>query len=185
MSLQNMMLPWTHLHSDMESLEVKSLQTYRVRKKKKCHSLSCVGSLAILWTVVHQAPLSMGFPRQEYWSRFPFPSLGDLPDPGIKSTSPTLQADSLPSEPLGTYFSLKKKRYNQLHEGFKGNVKIQFYMYTLIYFFTYCQHTIILFPHLGCYENLVIMKISVNMGIYIYIYITSRSWFQIFWIYTQ
>ena len=48
-------------------------------------------------------------------------------------------------------------------------------MYTPIYFFTYCQHTIILFPHLGCYENLVIMKISVNMGIYIYIYITSRS----------
>ena len=45
-------------------------------------------ALATLWTVAHQAPLSMGFPRQEYWSGLPFPSPGDLPDPGIKSTSP-------------------------------------------------------------------------------------------------
>ena len=52
-------------------------------------------------TVAHQAPLSMGFPRQEYWSGLPFPSPGDLPDPGIKPGSPTLQADSLPSEPPG------------------------------------------------------------------------------------
>ena len=48
--------------------------------------------------VVRQAPLSMGFPRQEYWSGLPFPSPGDLPDPGIESGSPTLQADSLQSE---------------------------------------------------------------------------------------
>ena len=41
----------------------------------------------------------MGFSRQEYWSRLPFPSLGDLADPGIESRSPTLQADTLPSEP--------------------------------------------------------------------------------------
>ena len=46
------------------------------------------------WTVAHQAPLSMGFPRQEHWSGFPFPSPGDLPDPGIKPESPALQADS-------------------------------------------------------------------------------------------
>ena len=44
------------------------------------------------WTATHQAPLSMGFPRQEYWSEWPFPS-GDLPDPGIKPTSPALQAE--------------------------------------------------------------------------------------------
>ena len=56
---------------------------------------------ATLWTVDHPAPLSMGFSRQEYWSGLPFPSPGDLPDPGIKPRSPTLQADSLPSEPLG------------------------------------------------------------------------------------
>ena len=51
------------------------------------------------WTVAHQAPLSMGFSRQEYWSGLPFPSPGDLPNPGIKPGSPALQADSLPSEP--------------------------------------------------------------------------------------
>ena len=45
------------------------------------------------------APLSMGFPRQEYWSGLPFPFPGDLPDPGIELRSPTLQADALPSEP--------------------------------------------------------------------------------------
>jgi len=49
-----------------------------------------------LWTIAHQAPLSMGFLRQEYWSGLPFPSPGDLPDPGIELTSPALQADSLP-----------------------------------------------------------------------------------------
>ena len=47
------------------------------------------------WTVARQAPLSMGFSRQEHWSGLSFPSPGDLPDPGIKSGSPTLQADSL------------------------------------------------------------------------------------------
>ena len=47
------------------------------------------------WTVARQAPLSMGFPRQEYWSRLPFPAPGDLPDPGIKPASPGWQVDSL------------------------------------------------------------------------------------------
>ena len=49
-------------------------------------------------TVACQAPLSTEFSRQEYWSGLPFPSPGDLPDPGIKSRSPALQADSLPPE---------------------------------------------------------------------------------------
>ena len=53
------------------------------------------------WTVARQAPLSMGFSSQEYWSGLPFPSPEDLPDPGIKPGSPTLQADSLLSEPPG------------------------------------------------------------------------------------
>ena len=47
------------------------------------------------WTITHQVPLSMGFPRQEHWSALLFPSPGDLPNLGIKSTSPALQADSL------------------------------------------------------------------------------------------
>jgi len=56
------------------------------------------------WTVARQAPLSIGFPRQEYWSGFPFPSPGDLPDPGIKPMSPACQADSLPLSHQGSPF---------------------------------------------------------------------------------
>ena len=52
-----------------------------------------------LWTVAHQASPSMGFSRQEYWSGLPFPSPGDLPDPGIEPGSPALEADALTSEP--------------------------------------------------------------------------------------
>ena len=52
-------------------------------------------------TAARQAPLSMGFPRQEYWDELPFFSPGDLSDPGIKPGSPALQADSSPSEPPG------------------------------------------------------------------------------------
>ena len=51
------------------------------------------------WTVAYQAPPSMGFSRQEYWSGLPLPSPADLPDLGIKPESPALQADALPSEP--------------------------------------------------------------------------------------
>ena len=61
-------------------------------------------SLQAFWTVAHQTPLSMGFPRQECWSGLPFSSLGDLPNPGIKPispVSPALQVDSLLSEPPG------------------------------------------------------------------------------------
>ena len=47
-------------------------------------------TLVIPWTVACQAPLSMGFPRQEYWSGLPFPSLGNLPNPGVESASPAL-----------------------------------------------------------------------------------------------
>ena len=51
-------------------------------------------SFATTWTVACQAPLSMGFLRQEHWSGLPFPALGDLPDSGIELLSPALQADS-------------------------------------------------------------------------------------------
>ena len=65
----------------------------------KVKSLSCVWLFATTWTVAYQAPPSMGFSRQEYWNGLPFPSPGDLPNPGIKPGSPALQADALPSEP--------------------------------------------------------------------------------------
>ena len=62
-------------------------------------SQSVSDSLVTPWTVAHQAPLSMGFSRQEYWSGLTFSSPGDLPDLGIEPGSPALQEDSLPSEP--------------------------------------------------------------------------------------
>ena len=64
-------------------------------------SLSCVRLFATPGTVAYQAPPSMGFSRQECWSGLPFPSPGDLLDPGIEPVSPALQADALPSEPPG------------------------------------------------------------------------------------
>ena len=67
---------------------------------------SCLVALATPWTVAHQAPLSLGFSRQEYWSGLPFPSPGDLPDSGIKLGSPALQADSLPTELQGKLISV-------------------------------------------------------------------------------
>ena len=69
--------------------------TFKVSDVK---SLSRVRLLATPWTVAYQAPPSMGFSRQDCWSGLPFPSPGDLPDPGIEPGSPTLQADTLPSE---------------------------------------------------------------------------------------
>ena len=57
-------------------------------------------SFVTLWTVAHQSPLSLGFPRQEYWSGLPFPSPGDLPDPGIKPKSPELASGFFTTEPL-------------------------------------------------------------------------------------
>ena len=71
------------------------------RKKKKMESLSRVWLFATPWTVAYQAPPSMGFSRQEYLSGVPFPSPGDLPDPGIKPRFHKLWADTLPSEPPG------------------------------------------------------------------------------------
>ena len=64
------------------------------------------------WTVTCQALLSTEFSRQEYWSGLPFPSPGDLPDPGIEPGSPALQADTLLSEPLGK--SIRINVYNKV-----------------------------------------------------------------------
>ena len=69
--------------------------------KVKVKSLSHVRLFVTQWTVAYQAPPSMGFSRQEYWSWLPFPSPGDLPNPWIEPGSPTLEADALTSEPPG------------------------------------------------------------------------------------
>ena len=72
-------------------------------KNSKCYSLSRVQLFATPWAASCQASLSMEFSRQEYWSGFPFPSPGDLPDPGTEPGFPAWQADSFPSKPPGKH----------------------------------------------------------------------------------
>ena len=72
-------------------------------KSSEVKSFSHVPVFATPWTVAYQAPPSMGFSRQEYWSGLPFPSPGDLPDTGIKPWFPALEADALTSEPPGKH----------------------------------------------------------------------------------
>ena len=69
----------------------------------------------------HMASLSMGFSRQEYWSGLPFPSPGDLPNPGIEPKSPALQADSLPAEPPGKPCKAQGSSYR----GWEGRVGLR------------------------------------------------------------
>ena len=80
-------------------------------------------SFVTSWTVALQAPLSMGFPRQEYCSGLPFPTPGDLPDRGIEVVSPALQVDSLPlshqgspgmDEPTANGFEFQEKTANSV-----------------------------------------------------------------------
>ena len=78
-----------------------NLSTSDMRVRVRMKSLSRVRLFVTPWTVDHQAPPSMGFSRQEYWSGLPLPSPGDLPNPGIEPRSPALQADALTSEPPG------------------------------------------------------------------------------------
>ena len=82
--------------STLSSQNAGSQHFYFARQKCVCHSV-----MFDSWTVAHQTPPSMGFSRQEYKNGLPFPSPGDLPDPGIKLRSPALQADSLPSKTPG------------------------------------------------------------------------------------
>ena len=86
---------------DKFRLKLKKVEKTTRPFKVKVNSLSRVQLFVTPWTVAHQAPLSMGFSRQGYWSGLPFSSPGDLPDPGIEPGYPTLQADDLSSEPQG------------------------------------------------------------------------------------
>ena len=92
-----------------------------------CVCSSCIQLFGTLWTVTSQAPLSVGFSRQEYWNRLLFPSPVDLPNPDIKlksPMSPALQADSLTAEPSG-----KPMKCHGKHQ--------LFYIFTYFYFFVY------------------------------------------------
>ena len=85
--------------------------THSLMKWSKVKSLSSVRLFVTPWTGAYQAPPSMGCSRQEYWSRLPFPSPGDLPNSGIEPWSPALQADALTSELPGKPFLLSYHDY--------------------------------------------------------------------------
>ena len=95
-------------------------------KWSEVKSLSRVRLFATPWTVAYQAPPSMGFSRQEYWSGLPFPSPGDLPDPGIKPKPSAFQAEALTSEPPGKPLSFLKDNVKLKWCFFKNSVSFIF-----------------------------------------------------------
>ena len=108
--------------------------------KVKVKLLSCIWLFATPWTVAYQASPSMGFSRQKYWSGLPFPSLVNLPDPGIKPGSPALQVDALPSEPPGKPHNLQAsppKCLSVTVEGFNIGLKILWSSYIQKMVFTF------------------------------------------------
>ena len=118
---------WWRLYSNMNVLNTTKLCSLKCLKQSiswyvwsEVKLLSCVRLFETQWTVAYQASPSMEFSRQEYWNGLPFPSPGDLPNPGIEPRSPTLQADTLPSESPGkpwyVYFTtIKKGLKNKKH----------------------------------------------------------------------
>ena len=120
----------TEVHDTVQEKGIKTIpkqQKYKKAKRlskealqesvrKKAKSLSRVRLFATPWTVAYQAPLSIRFSRQEYWSVLPFSSPGDLPDPGIEPRSPALEADALTSVKRREAKSKgEKKRYTHLN----------------------------------------------------------------------
>ena len=118
-------------------------------------SLNCVSLFATPWTIVLQAPLSMEFSRQEYWSGFP----GDLPKPGIKPGSPALQEDSLPSEPPGRpailYICITCRRGNKaLLVSARGIVKSAFLSVNLSVLLLHHITKVLLGQHICAWQSL-------------------------------
>ena len=94
-----------------------------------CKLLSRSQLFVTPWVITCQVPLSMGFSRQEHWSGLPFPSPGDLPNPGIKPGSPTLQVDSLPAEPPGKPKECQTiSKMNSTNQIMLGNFLLDFIM---------------------------------------------------------
>ena len=95
----------TTLSQGLEEVKKTEVLLFVDRACKTEHTLPVCSVTSVmsnsLWNITHQAPLSMEFSRQEYWSGLPGPSSGDLPNPGFELRSPELQADSLLSEPPG------------------------------------------------------------------------------------
>ena len=91
-------LQCTRHHITIKNYSQQIVNTAEVEKWSEVKLLSRVRLFATPWTIAYQAPSSMGFSRQEYWSGLPFPSPGDLPYPGIEPRSPALWADALSSK---------------------------------------------------------------------------------------
>ena len=108
--------PWT-IHGILQAriLEWVAFPFSRSSQKwSEVNLLSHVQLFTTPWTAASQAPPSMGFSRQEYWSGLPFPSPGDLPDSGIEPGSPSLQVDALPSKPPGKPWSSQTRDQTQI-----------------------------------------------------------------------
>ena len=91
-----------HFTEENIQIESKYRRSYLSSLAIVCQVASLMSDSATLWTVAGQAPLSVGFSRQEYWSGLPFPSPGDLPNSGIKPRSLALQVNSLSLSHLGS-----------------------------------------------------------------------------------
>ena len=144
---------------------------------------SRVWLFATQWAVAHQSPPFMEFARQEYWSGLPFPSPGDLPNPGVKPRSPALQADALPSEPPGPcchkwkhFFlfydwvifhpAMKKNKYAIFHICTHTHVYVYVYTHTHTHciFFTQSSGD----GYLCCLQVLAIKSSAVmNIGVHV------------------
>ena len=105
---------WKNSYSFILYINTSSSKTWKIKWSnvrwgifRLWKLLSCVQLFVIPWTIVCQAPLSMEFSRQEYWSELPFPSPWDLPNPGIEPGFPALHADSLTSEPRDDVYRAK------------------------------------------------------------------------------
>ena len=120
----------------------------------------------IPWTSAHQAPLSLEFSRQEYWSGFPFSSPGDFPNPEIKPGYPALQADSFPSEPPGKPCVIKLRTT-------LSNLDITSFGRKNIIFMSLDTYVICLLsqsmdPYISIFINLLLKKQQKNDNIYIF-----------------
>ena len=128
--IHDMMLPkYVTVSTELWTRKEQGLPRVVVGGKWKCQSLSRVQLFATPGTVARQVPLSMGFSRQEYWSGLPYPSPGDLPNLGTEPRSPALQANSLPSEPLGKLVVCWGKMNKQGTKDFRDNEQYYLWYY--------------------------------------------------------
>ena len=116
---------------------------------------NCVQLYVTLWYVACQAPLSMGFSRQEYQSGLPCPLPGDLPHPGIEPRSPALQADSLPSEPPGKLKNTGMGSLSLLQGIFLTQESNQRLLHCkwILYQLSYQGSLVVRAPHFHCRES--------------------------------